>query len=488
MAKAVLASASSLEFAAEGASPQIITVYSDAQWVADVPDWITIDPETGSGTTEVTVSVTDNLRDGEIDNPRTADLVFRGNTLDSRDVVVVTQTGDKYRDVGDYTVTEAVNAAVGTVVIMPEAQVMAVTTTGLVISDGNANLYMSYSETEVSVGDIISFKAERSQVSGLPAVSTIEDFEITGSSTVTYPDATDITDMVDTYTSDVIEYVTVTGALYGTVVSFEDATYSVNIQDAPDSFGLSLLNGHLVTVTGYFAGVSSPYVNLILTAVSDEGLYENVYFSDDFSWLKEYVDACEEMGYTVSSSVEDKDTGSTGARNIYTFSILTSMDLLEALRARGYVDLNPDEQTIYLQKYYFKFGKTNSQSGLTLPPFDESFPAEADIIVSFQWCTHVGSTGKPDSATELVVEIVEGDGKIESSQDVEGKISTVFTTTQEENANDPQFFWMDASVRINGATPNTRISIHPDFMEGQQGGSSTYMRYYLDNIKIVPAE
>ena len=58
IAKAVLASASSLSFAAEGAQPQMIPVYSDAQWIADVPEWVTIEPATGSGTTDV------NIEDG----------------------------------------------------------------------------------------------------------------------------------------------------------------------------------------------------------------------------------------------------------------------------------------------------------------------------------------------------------------------------------------------------------------------------------------
>ena len=108
VAKAVLASASSLNFNAQNADPQVITVYSDAQWTADVPDWVTIEPTTGSGTTDVTVSVTDNIRDGALDNPRTADIVFKGSTLASQDIVVVSQDGDKYRDVPESTITDVV--------------------------------------------------------------------------------------------------------------------------------------------------------------------------------------------------------------------------------------------------------------------------------------------------------------------------------------------------------------------------------------------
>ena len=107
VAKAVLASASALNFEAENASQQIITVYSDAQWVMDeLPEWISVTPVTGQGTTEVTVSVTDNLREGTVDNPREATIVFRGNTLASRAEVTVSQDGDKYRDCQEYTVDQ----------------------------------------------------------------------------------------------------------------------------------------------------------------------------------------------------------------------------------------------------------------------------------------------------------------------------------------------------------------------------------------------
>ena len=61
VAKAVMASANSLSFPGEEATEQIITVYSDAEWTADVPEWVSIEPTTGSGTTDVTVSVGANM-------------------------------------------------------------------------------------------------------------------------------------------------------------------------------------------------------------------------------------------------------------------------------------------------------------------------------------------------------------------------------------------------------------------------------------------
>ena len=69
LAKAVLASASSLSFEANEAEEQIITIYADADWSAEYPEWVTVTPAQGSGTMDVTISVTDNMREGAVGKP-----------------------------------------------------------------------------------------------------------------------------------------------------------------------------------------------------------------------------------------------------------------------------------------------------------------------------------------------------------------------------------------------------------------------------------
>lgn len=69
LSEAVLASANTLNFEAERAAEKIITIYADADWVTEVPDWVTVTPDSGTGVMDVTVSVTDNMRDGAEDNP-----------------------------------------------------------------------------------------------------------------------------------------------------------------------------------------------------------------------------------------------------------------------------------------------------------------------------------------------------------------------------------------------------------------------------------
>ena len=69
LSDAVLASVSSLTFEAQDTSEKIITVYADADWVTEIPDWVTVTPTEGTGVMDVTVSVSENMRDGAMDNP-----------------------------------------------------------------------------------------------------------------------------------------------------------------------------------------------------------------------------------------------------------------------------------------------------------------------------------------------------------------------------------------------------------------------------------
>ena len=49
LSDAVLASVSSLTFEAQDTSEKIITVYADADWVTEIPDWVTVTPTEGTG-------------------------------------------------------------------------------------------------------------------------------------------------------------------------------------------------------------------------------------------------------------------------------------------------------------------------------------------------------------------------------------------------------------------------------------------------------
>lgn len=271
VAKAVMASANALTFPGEEASEQIITVYSDAEWTADVPEWVTIDPSTGSGTTDVTVSVNANMRDGALDNPRRSELVFHGKTLMSRATVIVNQSGDKFRDVKNFTISEVAASDDETVVIVPTAQVAALTSKGFVATDGSSAVYVLSSE-EVVVGDAVEIWGTKGADKGLPAITNADKVIVSSNSAVSYPSAKDITSEIDTYKAESREFIQVSGLLKGSSLKLDgEHTVSVAVLDAHSSLEIAQLNNHNVVLYGYFAGLVSNTINVIAAKFDDKG-------------------------------------------------------------------------------------------------------------------------------------------------------------------------------------------------------------------------
>lgn len=271
VAKAVMASANALTFPGEEASEQIITVYSDAEWTADVPEWVTIDPSTGSGTTDVTVSVNANMRDGALDNPRRSELVFHGKTLMSRATVIVNQSGDKFRDVKNFTISEVAASDDETVVIVPTAQVAALTSKGFVATDGSSAVYVLSSE-EVAVGDAVEIWGTKGADKELPAITNADKVIVSSNSAVSYPSAKDITSEIDTYKAESREFIQVSGLLKGSSLKLDgEHTVSVAVLDAHSSLEIAQLNNHNVVLYGYFAGLVSNTINVIAAKFDDKG-------------------------------------------------------------------------------------------------------------------------------------------------------------------------------------------------------------------------
>ena len=270
VAKAVMASANSLSFPGEDVSEQLITVYSDAEWTADVPEWVSIEPTTGSGTTDVTVTVNANMREGALDKPRTAELVFHGNTDMSRAVVLVKQEGNKFRDVQGISVSDAVKAEDKSVVIVNDAQVVALSTESFIISDGKANILVPVAK-ELEIGAHVAVWGNKSTENGIPAFSICDKIEVKSAGAIEYPEAKDITESAETYTSEAIEFLTVKGVLRGELVSIENSAVSISVQNPIKALNLDKLNRHYVTVKGYYVGTAKPYHNMIVTEVEDRG-------------------------------------------------------------------------------------------------------------------------------------------------------------------------------------------------------------------------
>lgn len=454
LARAIMTSVSGLQFDATGAEPQTITVYSDADWTVEAPEWVTVDVVSGTRTMDVTVSVGDNLRDGALDNPKKDTIVFKGYNLLATAYVIVSQDGDKYRDVPATDLAGILSMKDEAVVILDNALVTAVSANGFVVSDATTNVFAVSKET-VAVGDKINLKGSKGTLNGLAAVTICDEIEVVGSAAVTYPTSSDITASLDTYEPKQMEYVEVTGSLDGTNVLVEGATKVAAILDATSAFDLAALNGHNVTIKGYSAGVTASLVNVIVTEIVDLGVNEIIYFTDNFDWVAELADAA---GAGDSMGVDGDDS----AKNAYT----SVEGFAELLASQGYEDLFPSSKTIYLQKNYLKFSKGSNVNGIRFPAV--AYGGTTNVVLTFDWGVHVGSGGQDE--TELMIEI-EGNGVVDRE---------TFTHTAGE------WVWQTETVTISGIDDNSRIVLKPTTFVGEV--SSGYYRWYLDNIKIVQGE
>lgn len=454
LSRAIMTSVSGMQFAAQNAEPQTITVYADAEWTVEAPEWVTVDKTEGNRTMEVTISVGDNMRDGALDNPKKDTIVFRGYNLLAHAYVIVMQDGDKYRDVVPATISEVLSMKDEEVVVLDDVAVVALSSDGFVVNDGNESVFVSCTEP-VTVGDCVDVWGSKGTMNGVPAVTICDDLKIERNFAVVYPLVNDITATIDTYAPSKLEYVELAGSLDGVNVLVEGAT-KVGALLAHSSVDLAALNGHNLIVRGFSFGTTTSLVNIIPVEIEDLGVNEIIYFTDNFDWLSELAVA---SGAGDSMGVDGDDN----AKNAYT-AVEGFADLLAS---QGYEDLFPSSKTIYLQTNYLKFSKNKNVNGLRLPAVN--YGGTRSVVLTFDWGIHVGSGGQDD--VELVIEI-EGNGTADQ---------TSFTHTAGE------WEWQTETVVISGIDDNSRIVLKPSNFTGAATSASLYERWYLDNIKIVDA-
>ena len=197
------------------------------------------------------------------------------------------------------------------------------------------------------------------------------------------------------------------------------------------------------------------------------------YFADDFEWLQTYVDGWVAVNPGDAEKLDPvgSQLSSHAQPNIWNVADLAAT-LGADLESKGYEDLNKSAKTLYLQKNYFKMGAKNKQTGLKLPAIAFEGDAPVDVVVSFDWCAHMGSSGAVDDVS-VTVEL-EGPGSCENSGT---SVSAPVTHVQETG----QMFWQHASITLKGVTSATRIKIRPTNM----GSTPNYQRWHLDNIRVT---
>ena len=478
VAQAVMGDKSSMTFVAQGAEAQLLRIVSDAPWKLEAPEWITVTPSSGTGDIYVEVSVTDNVTDGEVDEPREAVVAFAGTTLASRFELRVTQEGNAYKNAVKVTVSTLADQEAGKAVILEKAVVMGLSASGAIVTDGEKNAFVTGLEEEIRAE--VTIRGFAGKVNGMPAITSFDDVTKTGVVDLAHPEPLDVTENISAYTAEAIDYITVTGEVaaaagggYDVLVVDGERTYSAFLYDVPTSIAVAALNGHILKIDGYTMGRKGELAfNLIPVVVEDKGVNTVVIFEDDFSWLKPFVTASG-AGDSVGKSMDDN------AKNVYTATGLGA-DFLAAVVEHGYEDLFPSAQVIYLQDCYLKFSKNKNVGGIRLPSMD--FQGADAVELTFDWSVHVGSGG-PD-AVKLAVEI-EGEGTFENGT----KISDPVEHTMKQDGwfdGDQKWSWKTETFKISGVNNETRLKIRPTTFVGV--ASSGYYRWYLDNIKVVPGE
>lgn len=473
---------SSLTFEATNAEPQLLTIASDADWMVDVDsDWISVDQMSGTNTVKVTVSVEDNVdAQGVLAAPRQG-IITVANKRGYSVTTTIYQNGDTYLGAPECSVTTAADLDSAARAKVIGAKVAAVATTGFVVTDGTVNMYVE-GAADVKTGDVVDFNGASERISGIPSF-VLDQIEVKSTSEVTYPAPVSITSAPKAL-PEKVTYVKLSGTLLSTTLRFTDKTTCTLLVPA-DAETFNSVNTHKVDVLAYYIGTVKKNVTVVPVSFVDNGQDENIGvdlpYRDDFSWLDPYIAAANTKlaeANKISDCVGAVTSSADGCANIYTTLAKNGCDVIGALRERGYTDLNPEQQTIYLQDAYFKFGKNKCQSGLTLPLF--KIAGEQDIVVSFKWCSQLQGDGNIDD-THMVIAI-EGPGSIVGAGD-DPKVSAPVAHKQGKN----EMFWQEASFTITGASTATAITIRPEKFGSVDNPQSGYYRYYMDDIEVMLA-
>lgn len=471
-----LLSESSLTFEAIGAESQTLTIASDESWFIDVDaDWITVDPMSGTNTVDVTVTVTDNVKNGAMDAPREGTLTIANNRGYSIRTVIY-QEGDNYLGVEEMPISKIFTLDDGLFAKVAEAQVVALTSDGFVATDESASIYVSY-KGEIAIGDKVSLAGEKVTLYGNAALEA-GGVTVKSNAEVTRPEPVDLLSNLDPSKANVVTYVTVEAGLLGHELKFEQSLpVAIKLLDPRAGVvDIESVNMHNISVKAYVLGLSDGELTLAVTDVQDNGINDslNAYFYDDFSWMKSYIDA---SGVRVDDSVGDNNSGGE-APNLRSNDALSG--LLKALTDKGYEDLNPNSKVIYAQKYYWKFGKTstatvNNNNGMILPKQDFKGDELINVDLDFDWAAHMTGSGNIDKV-QIVVELT-GKGFFDNGT----QISDPFVTTQENG----HLEWQHATVTAKGVNNTTRFIIRP---AEYASVTPDQQRWHLDNIKIADSD
>lgn len=488
-ARSVLTKDQLMTFAAVEAPAQTMEVYADGSWKAEVEsEWIHVDPMFGSGAMNVTITVDDNNLSGVVDNPRSANIYFRGaSALPGRfGVVKISQKGDTYKGKPEYTVAQLLASEPDALCKLPSVTVAAISLNGFVAADNTGAVFVKGSPEGLKQGDKVFLNGKLGTDRGLPAF-ILDETDVRGNEAFAYPEAKAIN--VAEYTAATSEFVKVEGSIVGFVkdgllsaaaIRIPGTDVRMMMADAPAEAGWASYNYHKVVAEGYFCGMSGKTVSnlsFIVAKITDKGEDTSVIpvpsqpgtvlFFDNFDWMDPFIaDYNGKNSKPIGKSVEENNS-SGNAPNVYTDATLKAGGIMDEFAKQGYIDINAEKTSMYPQDTYWKFGKTNVHTGIRIPMVNYF----GEVEISFDWSPHMTGSGNIDKVNP-VVEVVTGDSQF---------ISDPFENDWKKG----QLGWKNVRTIIN-ITPESEIFVRPEFLEDHDGVDQ--MRWYIDNIKVrVPA-
>ncbi|MBQ9192195.1 MAG: hypothetical protein IJ156_00555 [Bacteroidales bacterium] len=240
---------------------------------------------------------------------RTATIQFKASN--SAKSVTVTQPG--VPPTGQ-SVTEIVALEDNSGVETLESTVVGKTAKGFVLSDGTTAIYVYDNGTNpVELGDVLKVYATKTTYNGVPELATVTAVEKTGTASVSYPGAKDITSGVLDYAASVAEYISFTGTLKvsGNYYNVEfdgvdTGTRQGSIVYPVEALDAKSFDGQTVTVTGWFNGLSSggKFVNVIATKIvgaNAKGTLNNPYTP------AEAAEAVKDLTWTSNTDYQSTD-------------------------------------------------------------------------------------------------------------------------------------------------------------------------------------
>lgn len=205
---------------------------------------------------------------------RTATILIQGPT--ALKTVAITQKGI---EATGSTVSEVIEMDDNSQVkLLPSTVVVALTTKGAVLSDGEKAIYAYGADAAaLSVGDGVSLGAKKTTYNGVPELTDLTDiFKDSEGNEVTYPEAADITAVVESYAAEEAEFIKFSGTLTvsGNYLNIafdgvDTATKQGSIVYPVEALNAASFDGKKITVTGFFNGLSSEgkFVNIIATKI-----------------------------------------------------------------------------------------------------------------------------------------------------------------------------------------------------------------------------